>query len=128
MGYVIRAEYTTGDSFHTEQTSMVFAYVWKDLDTAKKALQWLNEHHKYYEKKEDRWDSIKLDISDLTTKPWYKKSLYSDMWYLSIKLPGNDPDELVTESVDYHGYFETLHSLEITNEPEAEDNDLRFVY
>ena len=131
MGYVIKATYITGDSFHTKETSSELDPVWQDINVAEEALKWLNEHHKYYEVSErsDYRKEKNRDMSDLESKPWYKKddSYWKDIWKFGVNLP-YDNNTMTTSSIDYHGYFERLISLEITNEPDSENNDLKFTY
>ena len=128
MKYVILALYHTGDSENSYDTSHELAYVWNDLEVAKQALKWLNEHHEYYEAEDFQarrpWAKSERDISDVKTKPWYHE-VYKD-WHRSVVLPGNDGTTTI-ESINYHGYFEGLHSLEILQQ-EDRNNDMKFSY
>jgi len=127
MGYVITAYYRTGDSFHSEDTSTELSPVWENLDDAKEALRWLNEHHQYYEEDNShhRWPGDKSeDISDLQDKPWYKpKQDWAEEWHYSCVLPYADGSVVV--HVPYHGYFERLHRLKIIAQI---DGELSFDY
>ena len=118
--YVIKAEYTTGDSFHTEETSDILSPVWTDIEKAKKALSWLTEHHRYYDEVENspRWREHNFDTSDVVTKPWYKdgKSYGQNNWEWSCLVELDDGTLHTVSTSMYHGYFETLHSLEIVVE------------
>ena len=130
--YVIRADYVTGDSFGSEDTFEILSPVWTDLDKAKQALKDLTEHHKYYlNSKENchRWhDDPEVDISDLTKKSWYRpapedRGYWTDFWTFSVDVELDDGSKH-TVSVQYHGYFEHLNSLEITAEPQS-DTDMK---
>lgn len=128
--YVIRAEYQTGDSFSSEDTSSIFAPVWTDLAKVKQALKDLTEHHNYYKSSNEypHWDGdTKVDISDLTTKPWYRpdpegRKYRSDFWIFSANVELDDGSKH-TVHIPYHGYFEHLRTLEIITEP-LSDSDL----
>ena len=124
MGYVIKATYQTGDSFHSEEANTELSGVWQTLAGAKEALRWLNEHHVYYEDINSRWDQ--KEHPDLETRLWYVKGegIYRDIWGHCLNLLMDD-GTLRRESIPYHGYFETLHSLEILCE---KDGDLSFTY
>lgn len=118
--YVIKAYYITGDSFHSEETSTELPPVWKDLDKAKKALKWLTEHYKYYQKNEDPDDfRVKhIDISDIKDKPWWTGSK-DDSWHFSVNVELDD-GTIVRVNIPYTGYFERLQYLQIDTTEDTE--------
>lgn len=48
MKYKIKIEYSTGDSFHNEDTSGYIEFDWVNLDIAKENLQRIKEHYQMY--------------------------------------------------------------------------------
>ena len=135
ISYVIKAMYSTGDSFHTEKASTILGIAWSDIVKAKEALKVLAEHHDYYKKYSDsRYYSGKLtdkDMKNIATKQWYivpEESYMRDYWQFSLNL-ATDSSEMMTVNVPYHGYFETLDSLEITiDTDENEDSDIHITF
>jgi len=127
MGYIIKANYQTGDSETDYRTSYELAYVWQSLDICKKALKWLDEQHRYYKELSgyDKKRTIDKINDEVKTKPWYR-SINGNQWYLTAILPG-DNGEQVIESIPYHGYFEHLYDIEILVEVPT-DNDMTFTY
>jgi len=124
MGYMIKASYKTGDSFHNYDTSDEFAPIWKDLSQAKKALRWLSEHHAAYEQEsDDRRHRNEPKIPRMLGKPWFITRQegygYQDFWHSAAKVELDD-GTLFQVGVPYHGYFERLHSLEIICEEDPE--------
>jgi hypothetical protein len=129
ISYVIKAMYSTGDSFKKENTSTILGIVWSDITKAKEALKILAEHHDYYEKYSYphlyHGKLTDKDLDTIATKPWYvvsEKSYMRDMWQFSVHL-ATDSSEMMTVHIPYHGYFENLRSLEITIDTELEDQD-----
>ena len=128
MSYIIKAYYSTGDSFHTEEASHELSPVWNDLEVAKQALQYLNEHHKAYEFCENRdrdasAHMIKNLKESVKNESWYINSgslSNSEGWYYSIKLPLDD-GTFTQDHISYHGYFEHLSLLAIETYSEESD-------
>lgn len=123
MAYQIKASYSTGDSFHTEDTTTVLSPVWKNLDAAKKALQWLKEHHQYYEVYEDSrrsYKNIVFNIDEAKLKSWFvQPESWPEGWTYYMKLPLDD-GTLFNTDIPYHGHFEHLYSLEIESETDSD--------
>ena len=47
--YQIQINYSTGDSFHTEDREERIDFVWTNLEVAKENLQRIEEHYKMYQ-------------------------------------------------------------------------------
>lgn len=127
MKYELLVDYTTGDSFGSEEvTEEEMGVIFENLEVAKLALEMVKEHYSFYNQFEDAWykssphsrnnpeEKTREDICELVkTKPWSTKRLEEyliclDAWKYSITLPVDDKGNTQSVSVPYTGYFETL--------------------
>lgn len=124
--YQIVAEYSTGDSFHTEEAETNLAPLWSSLERAKEALSILNTHHKMYQEMDNRYEEEGYYLSRIQMEE-FKNSPYYDGQYpeFSVKVPLDD-GTLMQIHVPYHGYFEHLYGLSI--ESINEDDGLSYKY
>lgn len=113
--YEIVAYYSTGDSFNNYDTSTTLACCWENLEVAKLALKYLNEHHRHYQVYSNPtwYDYPDVNLDTIKQNPWYTGlDKPKGCWDLAIKLPLDD-GSFHMESIPYHGYFEHLNSLVI---------------
>lgn len=128
--YKIKIDYTTGDSYNTEDTSDVLELTWNNLDVAKDALRRIKEHYKMnrtidrsYSRKE-----IEAVIKDNLTKDWFvleklvKDVIDEHKAKYCIKLK-NDAGNVVQFRCFWCGHFESLHSASIV----SDDSDMIFI-
>jgi hypothetical protein len=128
--YRIEAFYQTGDSAGSGNTSTILSPVWEDLNTVKKALQELKEHHDYYQRDNSsyyRGTLTEEQLNTMATKSWYVKPSRGNMWYFSASLIADSEKPRMVCHIPYHGYFEHLNSLKIIIEqPEENDMEINF--
>ena len=110
--YKIKYEYRTGDTFSTRDESDVLDYEWDDFEVAKRALQRINEHYKWYM---SRIDSYSFSPKELQRPEWHKKVNKKDYptAYHNLIILEMDDGEEVQFWAPWCGYFESLHSAEI---------------
>lgn len=110
--YTIRANYQTGDSFHTEETSTTEGE-WSSLEIAKENLQRIKIHYSYYEYKD------KYLYSSFKEREWKGKSVpdfividkkYADLIMLKLKADNGEEYQIYPP---WCGHFERLHGAEI---------------
>lgn len=109
--YEIKVCYSTGDSFHTEDTSTVLEMTWNSRDNAKLALQRIKEHWQWYECEHKHMSGTWNDKLKKYVKP-HEPSWHIGLDDHSILLMldnGND----VKFAAPWCGYFESLQSVEI---------------
>lgn len=115
--YEIEIYYSTGDSLGIHEETDQVGCVWEDIEYAKLALKYINEHYVAVR------DSYKqeFEIRDYYKKPWFDDYENGAYWYDSLILPVSKG---VTQKVHAYwlGYFETLHSASIL----SHDSDLSF--
>lgn len=115
--YKIKAYYTTGDSFGSEETDTILELGWENLDIAKANLQRIKEHYKFYRELNDYWSrsrrTSEVIKEEVSSKDWY----YSEF---SVKLYADNGNEFII-SAPWCGYFETLHRCEIIKEIGTDD-------
>ena len=141
--YKIKISYTTGDSFHTEDTFDYLELDFNDLDIAKENLQRISEHYKMYKELNYNYYrdySREEIIAENINKPWFVNmpKLFCistgnamDEKYKQTVGIGNweyRPDSYYSEhclklkadngnemqiSAFWSGYFETLNCVEI---------------
>lgn len=114
MKFQIEANYTTGDSFGSENVTDVLEYEWQDEEIAKKNLKALSDHYRAYQWQENKGYTFQDDPKiDYKNEWWYrelacfKDEVSSAMWLLMddmTKIPFTCP---------WIGYFESLNSLEL---------------
>jgi hypothetical protein len=136
MKYIIRYNYDTGDSFHTETLEENLGE-WMNLEIAEKNLQRIREHYEYYCLTKGNYCSfgetsifkeIEIGLSCYLTKeerkkiediakqtPWYVKKYNFCLNLLA------DNGENYQISAPWCGFFERLNSIEIITE-----NKIRF--
>jgi hypothetical protein len=106
MAFKIKASYTTGDSFHTEDAETTIDR-FESREVAEKALERLKEHYNWYNDKNNSY-SFRRDDKKVEEPEWHKGLEYD--FQVSYYL---DNGELLVTTVPYCGYFEHLNSLEI---------------
>lgn len=101
--FEILIEYTTGDSFHTEDTSRTLEHQWEKEEVALENLNRINDHYKWISNKNSYFPLEKYEEPE-----WHKK-LPNDE---SIILLMDDGSEWQFWAF-WCGYFESLISVEI---------------
>jgi len=117
--YRIKVDYSTGDSFHTEDTYDYVEMDWDDLDIAKENLVRIKEHYKWYADKNKGYRRIK---EDEIKEPLHHVGLEYDF---QIRYKLDDGNEFFT-TCPWCGYFENLICAEIVVNPEK--NDMKFTW
>jgi hypothetical protein len=119
--YIIRYNYDTGDSFHTERGLERDLDVWYDVLIAEKNLKRIREHHEYYQAMNHHypWDTegkakAKKTIEEAKKCPWFVEKFE---WSLKLL---DDSGKEYQISAPWCGYFEHLNHVEI-----IEDNPNR---
>ena len=151
--YKIEIEYSTGNSFHNEETSDIIELYWNNLDIAKANLNRIKEHYNMYNEV-DSYLSNKSYIEILEEnkhKDWfvYEPKLYciskdtvidekdkhkyepSDIKYIAdinfalncIKLY-NDDGKVFQMRCFWTGYFEHMHNAKII----LEDSEIEITF
>ena len=92
--YAIRVDFTTGDSFHTEDTSVTLDWEWKDAEKVRDALLRIRGHWRWYDYVEKH-------------EPEWHKGLGAEQVVLVL-----DNGEPVTFRAPWCGFFERLNSAE----------------
>ena len=113
MGYTIRVEYTTGNSFNSCEETQDLEGDWKNLDVLEENLQRIKNHYKKYS-----------DFDYRNGKDWVKNMpvgcIYSgnkmrpDNYHMLLELLTDDRKQY-TITPFWCGYFEHLHSAEIVS-------------
>ena len=113
MGYTIRVEYTTGNSFNSCEETQDLEGDWKNLDVLEENLQRIKNHYKKYR-----------DFDYRNGKDWVKnmpvgcvyagKKSHPDQYNLLLELL-TDSGRPYTIMPFWCGYFEHLHSAEIVS-------------
>lgn len=116
--YQIEVHYSTGDSFGRQETSRVLEMKWKDLDKAKAALKRIKEHYLWYDYENSNF-YFGEDGEEPVEPEWHKGMEYD--YCLKVELDNGNEVEF---SAPWCGYFETLHSAEITSFDEDMPFDL----
>jgi hypothetical protein len=106
MKYTINIEYTTGDSFHTEETEQTVELEWENVEIAKKAMKRIQEHNE--------WANDNGFGLDIPRPSWHKTNCEDDEWNLKyvINLPLDDGTEQQLHCF-WSGYFENVNALEV---------------
>lgn len=113
MGYTIRVEYTTGDSFNSYKETQDLEGDWKNIDVLEENLQRIQNHYKKY-----------CDFDYSNNKSWVKNmpigcvytGKYSsiDQYNMLLELLTDDRKPYTIMPI-WCGYFEQLHSAEIVS-------------
>jgi len=111
MKYTIKIEYTTGDSFHTEEAEGTVGLVWENMDVAKQALQRIKEHYNWFRDQEGYY---RFNDKPVPRPKWHKTNMEDDKFSRMhvINLPLDDGEEHQIECF-WCGYFETPHNATI---------------
>lgn len=139
MKHQIKIFYTTGDSFHSEDTSNILELDWDNLDVAKENLKRIKEHYICYKVDTDYggkngwfYKSLspeeKLMYDKRTEQSWYCTyngygSNSKDGYHYSVKLKTDNGNDFQISSF-WIGYFEHLNSAEII----SKDNDMKISF
>lgn len=105
--YQLIAEYTTGNSFGSEETEDLI-HEFESKEVAIAAMKRLQEHYKWYQ-----WDDKERAIKYWNEKPVEEPEWHKELEYNFQANYYNDLGNLVQMCAPYCGYFETLHSLEV---------------
>ncbi len=124
MKYSIHYNYTTGDSFGSEDRDSKIEYQWSNLEMAEKSLNAINESYKLYQEidsysisKEEKEDLIK----DILSKDWcpkIRKSSYgflNESFFFSMYLYSDNGDKFQYQC-PWIGYFESLNRVWIESD------------
>lgn len=107
MGYQISIEYTTGDSFGSEEEEEVLDLVFKDLSVAEENLTRIKEHYDYF----NNINSCQRHSTKNPVKPtWFDKETTE----YSIVLK-TDTGENCLIGCFWIGYFESLIEIKIVS-------------
>lgn len=111
--YKIKYFYETGNSFGREDCTEILELEWNDLEIARTALSYINEHWEFYS--EYKRYSIsdaerKKLIRSVKDKPWFIEGKYES--FSSLLLPTDEGKDYMM-SAPWCGYFETLYGAEI---------------
>lgn len=133
MTYTIKVNYTTGNSFGSEEETSQVNLVWESKDLARKALKSLANHYKTYRKYDG--SRFNITIEELRSHDWFKPELWGNSnntikeqlnyWEYSCHVEVDDGSYRTLDCGTWIGYFETLHSAKIvlfdglTNEDEV---------
>lgn len=123
MAWTIEINYTTGNSFGSEECTEEVGMAWNDLDKAKEALQAIKEHYKAYEKVNScsyRSRPNKTTWKDFEHEDWCSEE-YPE-FTMDVRM---DSGEFHALHVFWTGYFETLHGARIISSTEI-DTDMEF--
>lgn len=136
--YSIKIDYTTGNSLHSERTTEEVGMNWQNIDQAKKALRYIQEHYQAYKKNNQCNSSAwyrknePFEVSEIEGKPWYHGPLeahsFADAWQHQVVVEKDDGEKF-SISTFWTGYFETLHMAEVCiAASETESNDMRIFF
>ena len=122
--YTIEIEYTTGNSFGSEQLTETVGPSWKSKELARKALTSIKEHYTFYQEKEG-WHPEQTDkaiFKDVKKHDWYKNVPDREPQYWEYGL-AVEMDDGSWKRMDtfWIGYFETLHGAAVICEGDDED-------
>ena len=120
MKYTIKVEYTTGDSFHTEDAEGSVDLIWEDLKVVKVALQRIKEHYEWFQ---DMNNSYSFRVKKAERPEWHKTNMEDDKFSRQyvINFPLDDGSEQQL-SAFWCGYFEHLNAVEIVVAQEEIDS------
>ena len=112
MIYTINIEYTTGDSFHTENAEKTVELEWENVEIAIEAMNRIKEHNHWVEERNrsNRWSS-----KPPSRPSWHKIEDEEDdkeMLDFFINLPLDDGTEHQIHCF-WTGYFENITALEV---------------
>ena len=109
--YTINIEYTTGDSFHSEEAEDTVDLEWEDMAVIKIALQRIKEHYKWY-KNINGYNRFDPEIDE--RPKWHKTNMENNTFNRQhvINLPMDDGTEQQIGAF-WCGHFETLNAAEI---------------
>lgn len=128
--YTIKVEYTTGNSFCSEDTTGEVEFQWETKEAAQKAMKAIQEHYKAYRQRESDWRQNTADNSQYENEPWFAKPsevlFGSDSWKYSIVLPDDNGEFTWRTYPFWVGYFERLNALEVI--AVDNDNDMRIEF
>lgn len=111
--YDIKIQYTTGDSYSTEECQKYIGITWRDLEYAKKSLGRIKEHYLWYD-----YQYSYFRTGEQPKKPDWHNNRYDN----SIKLLTDNGVEVEINAF-WCGYFETLNSVEIVEK----DSSLKWI-
>lgn len=116
--YCIKISFETGDSFSSHDEVDTLELKWEDLDVAKKNLKRIREHYEWYGKLHGLFVNPN-EYKELKKKrPKFVPKEYDGCIELLT-----DKGKTVQISAFWVGYFETLYSAEIIEEPYS-DSDM----
>lgn len=133
MGYHIRINYVTGDSFHTETRDSSIGEGWT-LEVAKENLRRLREHHRAVNISKNYYSMANhAKVENLSTE-WKKQPWYVGVHYSNGKETINETSFMIVnndgtpkkEYAFWNGYFEHLNSATVEAETVNDDNDMHY--
>tara|TARA_Y100000593_G_scaffold94877_1_gene196863 strand:+ start:3621 stop:3995 length:375 start_codon:yes stop_codon:yes gene_type:complete len=112
--FKIKVVYESADSFGSEILEKLIDYEWKSIETAKKALQMIKEHHHFYQQCNGDAERRNIEKS-ISKKPWFSKRVHDiDVgWEFLIKLPIDEDAISKTFTVSWTGWGCDLHKAAI---------------
>lgn len=126
MKYTLRIDYSTGNSFGSEDVITDLEITWDDLDIIKQNLRNIKEHYYMIEELENFMNRKKYDeiLAQYRNKDWFvdENDVYMNQYYIYLKA---DNGNKIRISTFWIGHFEKLHSIEIILS-EKEENDMKF--
>jgi len=125
MEYKIKIDYTTGNSFHTENTFDYLEIEWEDLNKAKENLVRIKEHYQQY--RDINSYSLKKSKEEIfeenKDKAWFVDDGDEYHGEYCLKLETDNGNDYQLRAF-WCGYFESLRSAEI----EIDKSDLKIEF
>lgn len=113
MKFKIKIDYTTGNSFGSEDATEYLDGTWSDMNIIEENLDRIEEHYNFPAKLTN-WKSTQAEKdairTEATTKSWYVKNEYDNNFDNSIKLKLDNGKEYIC-SAFWMGYFESLREV-----------------
>lgn len=122
--YKIKVEYSTGNSYGSEDTESFIDLEWDNLDIAKENLQAIKEHWGFYREYGGHWFSNHKEKKDYSGKWWYPEIdgvIGADNIHHCMKLKA-DNGKTMQQWNFWCGYFEYLIGAEIV----TDESDTKF--
>ena len=107
LGFVIKIEYRTGDSFNTYDEEEILDLPWYDLEIIQENVHRIQEQISLYESDLAYQEKDEIALK----KPWVVKKDKNVEWY-SIKLLKDNGEDFQI-SVSWLGYFEYVQNIYI---------------
>ena len=129
MSYIIKYDYNTGDSFHTEKNVIrTLELKFESLDVAKDALRRIKEHYKFYASVNKNWRITNKEREAITkeaSKQDWAATKNGKIQYDFCLVIKTDNGNSFQFSAPWCGFFERLNEAWIEKEGDLEDDDMR---